>query len=75
MTARDARAWAIIALTFIPVLAIANDYATTGTGYPALAVATIVTFTLIMVWARRRHLEETRAYRARRTVRVLDEIS
>jgi len=77
MTARDARAWTIIALTFIPVLAIANHYATTGTGtgFGLLVVATTITLTLILAWARRRHLEETHPYRARRTVRTLDEIS
>jgi len=61
MTARDARAWAIIALAFVPVIFTANHYATTGAGYLALVVATIVTLTLILAWARRRHIEETRS--------------
>jgi len=61
MRARDARAWAIIALAFIAVLVTSNTYATTGTGYTRMAIAATITLALILAWARRRHIEETRS--------------
>lgn len=61
MTARNARSWVVITLAILTTLIFANHYATTGHGFTPLAVSTLIALALILAWARRCHLEETRS--------------